>query len=63
MGIATDAERQFFDRSRQIYSDIVEARPGIEHKFRQHVKQIETQYHTDKLGQFATLWPELDHLC
>lgn len=63
MGIATDAERQFFDRSRQIYSEVVESRPGIEHKFRQHIKQIETQYHTDKIGQFATLWPELGHLC
>ena len=63
MNIATEAERQFFDHSRRTYSEISQAKPGIEHKFRQHIKQIETQYHTDKANQFRALWPELAHLC
>lgn len=63
MGIATDAERQFFDNSKNIYAAVNEARPGIEHKFKQHIAKIETLYHTDKQDQFKQLWPELAHLC
>lgn len=63
MGIATDPERQFFDNAMTTYSQIVAARPGIEHKFQQHIKQIESKYHRDQAGQFANLWPELSFLC
>ena len=28
-------------------------------QFQQHIHDIETKYHTDKKGQFKTLWPEL----
>lgn len=60
MGIATDAERQFFDNSRNTYAAITQAKPGIELKFRRHIDQIEKQYHPDQLGQFVKLWPELN---
>lgn len=63
LGIATDAERQFFDNSRQSYANVMQAKPGIEHKFRQHIYANENQYHKDKQGQFCELWPELAHLC
>lgn len=63
LGIATPAEQQFFDRSRATYADVQAARPGIEHKFREHINKIETQYHPDTQGQFQQLWPELAHLC
>jgi len=62
LGIATDAERQFFDQSLSNYQNIIEAKPGIEHKFQQHIKEIETKYHTDQQGKFVELWPELAHL-
>jgi len=62
LGIATDAERQFFDQSLLNYKNIVEAKSGIEHKFRQHIKDIENKYHRDQQGKFVELWPELAHL-
>jgi hypothetical protein len=62
MNIATAAERQFFDNCMQMYSSVQQARPGIEHKFRNHIHQIENSYHQDKKGQFVKLWPELAHL-
>jgi sulfatase maturation enzyme AslB (radical SAM superfamily) len=62
MNIATAAERQFFDNCMQMYSSVQQARPGIEHKFRNHIHQIENSYHQDKKGQYVKLWPELAHL-
>jgi radical SAM protein with 4Fe4S-binding SPASM domain len=61
-GLATPAERQFFDNALNTYRAVIQARPGIEAKFQQHITEIETQYHKDQAGQFATLWPELAHL-
>lgn len=61
-GLATDAERQFFDQSLQNYKNVDAAKPGIEHKFRQHIQEIENKYHRDQQGKFAELWPELAHL-
>jgi uncharacterized Fe-S cluster-containing radical SAM superfamily protein len=61
-GLATDAERQFFDNALNTYRAVSQARPGIGPKFRQHITEIETQYHKDQAGQFVTLWPELAHL-
>ena len=59
LGIATDAERMFFDTALATYRAITQERPGITHKFQQHITEIETQYHADQAGQFAILWPEL----
>jgi hypothetical protein len=62
-GQATAAERTFFDNSLAMYRAITAAVPGIEHKFKQHIHDIENQYHTDQTGNFVQLWPELEHLC
>jgi hypothetical protein len=59
MGIATPAERMFFDNALTTYRAVTAARPGIEKKFKYHIKEIETRYHTDQSGQFQQLWPEL----
>jgi radical SAM protein with 4Fe4S-binding SPASM domain len=61
-GLATSAERQFFDNALNTYRAVTQARPGIETKFRQHITEIETRYHKDCAGQFVQLWPELAHL-
>lgn len=63
MGIATPAEQQFFGTALETYRSNNGARPGVEHRFRQHIRQIENQYHTDKAGEFCRLWPELASLC
>jgi len=58
-GIATPAEQQFFDQALRIYQAVTQAKPGIEKKFAQHIQDIETKFHPDKLGEFSKLWPEL----
>jgi sulfatase maturation enzyme AslB (radical SAM superfamily) len=63
MGIATPAEKVFFDNSLNMYRDIKQAHAGVEEKFKQHILDIETVFHPDQLGQFEQLWPELAHLC
>jgi radical SAM protein with 4Fe4S-binding SPASM domain len=62
-GQATAAEQTFFDNSLSMYQAVTAARPDIEQKFKQHILEIENQYHTDQAGKFAQLWPELEHLC
>jgi MoaA/NifB/PqqE/SkfB family radical SAM enzyme len=62
-GRATPAEQQFFDQALQNYRNVIQARSGITQKFRQHIQDIETQYHPDTQGQFVALWPELASLC
>lgn len=62
-GLATDAERQFFDTSLANYNSITKAAAGIEHKFKKHIQDIETVFHPDKAGGFARLWPELASIC
>jgi hypothetical protein len=59
MGIATAAERQFFDNAVIMYRAITEAKPGIKNKFKQHIQDNESVFHPDKAGEFARLWPEL----
>jgi hypothetical protein len=59
MGIATDAERQFFDQALSKYNSIEAAQPGIVEQFKKHIHDIETQYHPSTAGQFQQLWPEL----
>ena len=63
LGIATPAEKMFFDNSLSMYRAVEKAQPGIEHKFKQHIQDNETVFHPDKAGQFEKLWPELAHLC
>jgi hypothetical protein len=37
---------------------VTQEQPVILQKFKQHITEIETQYHPGKLGEFAKLWPE-----
>jgi hypothetical protein len=61
-GIATPAERQFFDQALQNYRAIKQERTGTTRQFQQHIQAIETKYHPDSLGRFERLWPEI-HQC
>jgi hypothetical protein len=61
-GLATPAERQFFDNALNMYRAVTQERAGITRKFKQHIVEIETQYHKDQAGKFVQLWPELAHL-
>lgn len=63
IGIATDAERTFFDNALALYQSVKQARLGITEKFKQHIQDNETVFHPDKAGEFVKLWPELAHLC
>jgi hypothetical protein len=62
MGIATPAERSFFDQALRNYQAVTQAQPGIEKKFAKHIQEIEDRYHPDTKGKFAILWPELASL-
>jgi hypothetical protein len=59
MGIATPVEKSFFDQALTNYQAVTQARDGIEHRFAQHIQEIENKYHPATQGQFARLWPEL----
>ena len=61
-GLATPAERTFFDNALNTYRQCTSARPGIESRFKQHIHEIESKYHRDQAGKFVELWPELAHL-
>ena len=61
-GIATLAERQFFDQALNNYRSVQQERAGITRRFRQHIREIETKYHPDSLSKFEQLWPEI-HQC
>lgn len=61
-GMVTPAERMFFDNALNTYRNVKQERLGITKKFKQHIAEIETQYHKDQAGQFEKLWPELAHL-
>jgi len=63
IGSPTDAERTFFDHALSKYQAIKDTVTLESHNFKNHVAEIESQYHTDKQGQFARLWPELEFLC
>jgi MoaA/NifB/PqqE/SkfB family radical SAM enzyme len=62
MGIATDSEKIFFDQALRGYKEIIDDRKYITQSFKQHVYDIETRYHPDKQGQFASLWPEIHNI-
>jgi hypothetical protein len=58
-GLATSAEKIFFDQALTNYQSTKTSYTEIEQKFKQHLYQIENQYHKDQHGKFAELWPEL----
>jgi MoaA/NifB/PqqE/SkfB family radical SAM enzyme len=62
-GPVTDAERIFFNQALEKYSSVTEPVTQISPNFKQHIHDIEHNYHTDKKGQFVRLWPELEFLC
>jgi hypothetical protein len=62
LGIATPAERQFFDQALERYSQSKTSNV-IQQNFRKHIKDNETMFHPDKSGDFTRLWPELEFLC
>jgi len=62
-GLATPAERLFFDQALHSYHAVTRAQSGIESRFARHIQAIENRYHPTTQGQFATLWPELASLC
>lgn len=61
-GLATDQERVFFDQALTNYQSVKTDQKNTTQSFAEHIKKIENQYHTDKHGQFVTLWPELAFL-
>ena len=56
----TSSERGFFEQAEQNYQNI--SNNNLAQDLKQHIKEIETQYHTDQQGQFAQLWPEIYNL-
>ena len=56
--IALDGERQFFENVLHNISSTDDLRPQL----KQHVEEIENQYHTDQKGKFVQLWPEISKL-
>jgi radical SAM protein with 4Fe4S-binding SPASM domain len=62
LGIATPAERVFFDQALSNYRKITQERSGTTRQFQQHIRDIETRYHPNTLGGFEQLWPEI-HQC
>jgi len=63
--LVTNAERVFFDQALKIYAGRLEIAKAsdMESAFWKHTRDIEHQYHPDKLGEFVKLWPELEFLC
>lgn len=62
LGLDDAGDRAFFDTALSAYKKVMQCRDGVEHKFREHIRQLETRYHADKAGHFVQLWPELAHL-
>jgi MoaA/NifB/PqqE/SkfB family radical SAM enzyme len=60
LGIATDAERVFFDTALEKYQSTTDSNIPMQKKFMNHITEIENKYHPDQLGNFAKLWPELE---
>lgn len=65
LGIATPAERQFFDQALITYQSKLEDHKvnKIDVAFWKHIYDNENKYHRNKEGEFVKLWPELAHLC
>jgi MoaA/NifB/PqqE/SkfB family radical SAM enzyme len=59
LGICLDNETQFFQNVLAGF----DAKDNLQSQFREHVSEIENQYHIDQHGNFQRLWPELGDLC
>ena len=57
--LVNDGERVFFDQALRNYQAVTDGREELTQKFRQHIHEIEHEYHVDKQGEFARLWPEI----
>ena len=57
--LVNDGERVFFNQALKNYQSVTDSREELTKKFKQHITDIETQYHADKAGEFARLWPEI----
>lgn len=56
--ICLESERAFFQTVANNFTNT----ENLSGEFRQHIWDMEQQYHTDQLGQFEKLWPELNFL-
>jgi MoaA/NifB/PqqE/SkfB family radical SAM enzyme len=59
MNICLDNERQFFQTVLSGFT----LKDDLRAEFREHIIEIENQYHLDQQGKFKKLWPELEYLC
>ena len=55
-------EQQFFSASLDYYKTKKQDNPNMLGELKKFTEQIETIYHPDQLGKFATLWPEFNRL-
>ena len=53
----TASERSFFEQAHQNYQQPNTV--DLAQDLKTHIQETEQQYHTDQLGQFENLWPEL----
>jgi uncharacterized protein (UPF0303 family) len=58
LDICLDNERQFFQTVLTGLSGADDLRKDLQ----QHITEIEQKYHTDQLGQFVALWPEIHNI-
>jgi len=58
-----ESERQFFDTALIHFKMQKDPRLDALHKLSDFIMKLETVYHPDSQGQFATSWPELASLC
>ena len=56
----SDSERVFFSQAQQNYKST--RREVLTEQLKAHIVEIENQYHPDKAGEFARLWPEFGEL-
>lgn len=56
----TASERGFFEQAKNNYSTPVNT--ILTKELKQHITDMETKYHTDQLGRFDQLWPELSKI-
>jgi MoaA/NifB/PqqE/SkfB family radical SAM enzyme len=58
MDICQDSERDFF----QTVQAGLAVKQDLTPQLKQHIHDVETQYHTDQQGQFSALWPEIHNI-
>jgi MoaA/NifB/PqqE/SkfB family radical SAM enzyme len=56
LDICLDSERQFFQT---VLTEFL-VKDDLRLQLKQHIDEIENQYHKDQAGNFVTLWPELE---